>query len=84
MTPIEEMEDLSQLVQVPFTAGTVNRGSDLVGAGKEKETFHSACRDICLPLVSAALRGKSPTKECIGGQSSPSAAAVVVFVVFVV
>ncbi|CDJ29666.1 eukaryotic translation initiation factor 6, putative [Eimeria mitis] len=27
------MEDLSQLVQVPFTAGTVNRGSDLVGAG---------------------------------------------------
>ncbi|CDJ65959.1 eukaryotic translation initiation factor 6, putative [Eimeria necatrix] len=32
-TPIEEMEDLSQLVQVPFTAGTVNRGSDLLGAG---------------------------------------------------
>ncbi|XP_026192802.1 eukaryotic translation initiation factor 6 [Cyclospora cayetanensis] len=32
-TPVEEMEDLSQLVQVPFTAGTVNRGSDLVGAG---------------------------------------------------
>ncbi|CDJ48493.1 eukaryotic translation initiation factor 6, putative [Eimeria brunetti] len=32
-TSKEEMEDLSQLVQVPFTAGTVNRGSDLVGAG---------------------------------------------------
>ncbi|CDI79378.1 eukaryotic translation initiation factor 6, putative [Eimeria acervulina] len=32
-TTKEEMEDLSQLLQVPFTAGTVNRGSDLVGAG---------------------------------------------------
>jgi len=35
MTPIEELEDLSQLLQIPLTAGTVNRGSDLVGAGRD-------------------------------------------------
>lgn len=32
-TPVNEMEELSQLLQLPLTAGTVNRGSDLVGAG---------------------------------------------------
>jgi len=32
-TPMQDMEELSQLIQVPLTAGTVNRGSDLVGAG---------------------------------------------------
>eukprot|EP00920_Eleutheroschizon_duboscqi_P022661 GHVT01055128.1.p1 GENE.GHVT01055128.1~~GHVT01055128.1.p1 ORF type:complete len:245 (+),score=18.54 GHVT01055128.1:728-1462(+) len=33
MTPKEDMEELSQLIQVPLTAGTVNRGSDVIGAG---------------------------------------------------
>eukprot|EP00811_Abedinium_folium_P004624 NODE_14257_length_1119_cov_4.884073.p1 GENE.NODE_14257_length_1119_cov_4.884073~~NODE_14257_length_1119_cov_4.884073.p1 ORF type:complete len:241 (+),score=78.49 NODE_14257_length_1119_cov_4.884073:175-897(+) len=32
-TPAQDMEELSQLVQVPLTAGTVNRGSDVIGAG---------------------------------------------------
>jgi translation initiation factor 6 len=32
-TPMNEMEELSQLLQLPLTAGTINRGSDLVGAG---------------------------------------------------
>jgi len=31
--PMQDMEELSQLIQVPLTAGTVNRGSDVVGAG---------------------------------------------------
>ncbi|KAL8432890.1 hypothetical protein ACSSS7_004293 [Eimeria intestinalis] len=42
-TPVEEMEDLSQLVQVPFTAGTVNRGSDLVGAGLMANDWIAFC-----------------------------------------
>eukprot|EP00386_Alphamonas_edax_P014522 GDKI01044580.1.p2 GENE.GDKI01044580.1~~GDKI01044580.1.p2 ORF type:complete len:250 (-),score=93.17 GDKI01044580.1:44-793(-) len=33
MTSVDEMNELSQLLQVPLTAGTVNRGSDVVGAG---------------------------------------------------
>lgn len=32
-TPLTEMEELSQLLQLPLTAGTVNRGSEVVGAG---------------------------------------------------
>lgn len=32
-TPMQDMEELSQLIQIPLTAGTVNRGSDVVGAG---------------------------------------------------
>nr|WCZ58396.1 translation initiation factor 6 [Paratrimastix eleionoma] len=33
MTSIEELNELSSLLQVPLVAGTVNRGSDVVGAG---------------------------------------------------
>jgi translation initiation factor 6 len=32
-TPMQDMEELSQLIELPLTAGTVNRGSDVVGAG---------------------------------------------------
>eukprot|EP00899_Mesostigma_viride_P025385 jgi/Mesvir1/6030/Mv00773-RA.1 len=32
-TSIEEMDELSSLLQVPLVAGTVNRGSDVIGAG---------------------------------------------------
>ncbi|CAH1274327.1 EIF6 [Branchiostoma lanceolatum] len=32
-TTIEDQDELSSLLQVPLVAGTVNRGSDVVGAG---------------------------------------------------
>lgn len=32
-TTIEDMEELSSLLQVPLVAGTVNRGSDVLGGG---------------------------------------------------
>jgi len=32
-TSVEEQKELSALLQVPVTAGTVNRGSDVIGAG---------------------------------------------------
>jgi len=32
-TSLDEQKELSALLQVPVTAGTVNRGSDVVGAG---------------------------------------------------
>lgn len=32
-TPVNDLEELSQLLQIPLAAGTVNRGSDVVGAG---------------------------------------------------
>ena len=33
MTPTAEQDELSSLLQVPLVAGTVNRGSDVIGAG---------------------------------------------------
>ena len=33
MTPIAELDELSNLLQIPLVAGTVNRGSDVIGAG---------------------------------------------------
>lgn len=32
-TSLQDQDELSSLLQVPLVAGTVNRGSDLVGAG---------------------------------------------------
>jgi len=33
MTTIEDQDELSSLLQIPLVAGTVNRGSDVIGAG---------------------------------------------------
>jgi len=32
-TTIQDQDELSSLLQVPLVAGTVNRGSDVIGAG---------------------------------------------------
>ena len=32
-TPIQDQDELSSLLQVPLVAGSVNRGSEVVGAG---------------------------------------------------
>merc|ERR1711997_705220 len=42
-TPMQDLEELSQLIQIPLTAGTVNRGSDLVGAGVVANDWVAFC-----------------------------------------
>jgi len=40
---MQEMEELSQLIQVPLTAGTVNRGSPVIGAGIVANDWSAFC-----------------------------------------
>lgn len=52
-TTVEDLDELSSLLQVPLVAGTVNRGSDVIGAGAAGAGRHWAG----LPCAAAAAAG---------------------------
>jgi translation initiation factor 6 len=42
-TTIADLEELSSLLQIPLVAGTVNRGSDVLGAGLVVNDWTALC-----------------------------------------
>ena len=42
-TTIEDLEELSSLLQIPLVAGTVNRGSDVISAGLVTNDWSAFC-----------------------------------------
>lgn len=42
-TSMEDLDELSSLLQVPLVAGTANRGSDVIGAGLIANDWSAFC-----------------------------------------
>lgn len=42
-TTVEQLDELSNLLQIPLCAGTINRGSDVIGAGLVVNDWAAFC-----------------------------------------
>lgn len=64
-TAVEDQDELSSLLQLPVVAGTVNRGSDVIGAGMVVNDWCAVC-GIDTTATEMQVGGRGLPVEALG------------------